>query len=320
MNNLTPISFRPLFLERVWGGRRLETLYGKALPPNVPIGESWEVVDRPEAESIVLEGPWKGLGLHTLWSQHRSQVFGADYGSHPAERFPLLVKLLDARDKLSVQVHPPTDVAQELGGEPKTEMWHVLDAGPDADIFAGLKAGVTKTQFEQALEAGTVADCIHRIPTRPGDTIFIPSGRIHAIGAGNVILEVQQNSDTTFRVFDWNRVGLDGKPRALHIRESIQSADFNDFEPRLVDHREGRLIDCPLFCIERLTLHTPHTLGQDGRFVLAACIHGTVTCGGCTYRPGEFFLLSAEGAPWVCSPEGAAPATLLTATLPVHQL
>src|SRR5208283_4935377 len=148
-------------------------------------------------------------------------------------RFPLLCKILDAREKLSLQVHPPASRAAELGGDPKTEMWYIADAAPDAELYAGFKRGVTRAQFEKKIRTGDVAGCFHRIKVRKGDAMFLPSGRVHAIGAGLVIFEIQQNSDTTYRVFDWNRTGLDGQSRELHVAQSIASIDFNDFEPAL---------------------------------------------------------------------------------------
>jgi mannose-6-phosphate isomerase len=173
-------------------------------------------------------------------------------------RFPLLVKILDAQEKLSLQVHPPAQIAASLGGEPKTEMWYIADATPEADLFAGLKRGTTREEFERKIKDGTVADCFQRLPVQQGDVMFLPSGRVHAIGAGNVIFEIQQNSDTTYRVFDWNRVGLDGKPREMHVPQSLASIDFNDFEPRLIQSIYSRnpvlkvryLVDDPLFRID----------------------------------------------------------------------
>ena len=167
-------------------------------------------------------------------THHAAEILG---GAKPAAdgRFPLLCKILDARDKLSLQVHPPARKTAELKGEPKTEMWFIADAAPDASLYVGLKRGVTRAEFEKKISDGSVADCFHRIPVRAGDTMFLPSGRVHAIGDGLVIFEIQQNSDTTYRVFDWNRVGLDGKPRDLHVAQSLASIDFNDFEPKLVE-------------------------------------------------------------------------------------
>ena len=229
---LYPFTFHPFFKERIWGGRKLAELYGKPLPPGVPIGESWEITDRPEGVSVIANGPLAGQDLRWLMENHAEALLGRP--AKKSERFPLLVKILDAREKLSLQVHPPAAKAAELGGEPKTEMWYVADAAPDAEIYVGLKRAVTRAEFEQKIRAGTVAECLHRQPVKRGDAMFLPSGRVHALGGGNVIFEIQQNSDTTYRVFDWNRAGLDGKPRELHLEPALASIDFSDFEPPLL--------------------------------------------------------------------------------------
>ena len=208
---LYPLTFHPIFKERVWGGRNLEQLYQKALPPQKPIGESWEISDRPGDASVIANGPLAGKDLRWLMERHAVELLGREKAGD--ERFPLLVKILDAQEKLSLQVHPPADKAAELGGEPKTELWYVADATPEAELFAGLKRGVTRTEFERKLADGTVAECFHRLAVEKSDVMFLPSGRVHALGAGSVIFEIQQNSDTTYRVFDWNRAGLDGRPR-----------------------------------------------------------------------------------------------------------
>lgn len=254
---LYPLTFQPLFKERVWGGRELERLYGKTLPAGVPIGEAWEISDRPGDASVITNGPLAGKSLRWLMEHHARELLGL---ARPASggHFPLLCKILDARDKLSLQVHPPAAKAAELKGEPKTEMWYIADAAPGAELYVGLKSGVTREQFERKIADGTVADCFHRIPVKTGDTMFLPSGRVHAIGDRLVIFEIQQNSDTTYRVFDWNRVGLDGKPRELHVAQSLASIDFNDFEPKLVGtafiHDGGVqkrwLVQDPLFNVE----------------------------------------------------------------------
>lgn len=253
---LYPLTFKPILKERVWGGRNLESLYHKPLPPKVPIGESWEISDRPGDVSVIANGPLTGKDLHWLMEHHATELLGGQHKK--TERFPLLIKILDAQEKLSLQVHPPADKAAQLGGEPKTEFWYVADAAPDAEIFVGLKNGVTRAQFEQKIKDGTVADCVQAIPVEKGSAMFLPSGRVHALGGGNVIFEIQQNSDTTYRVFDWNRVGLDGKPRQLHIKESLASINFNDFEPRLIESIYSRnailkvryLVDDPLFRVD----------------------------------------------------------------------
>ena len=230
---LYPLTFQPIFKDRIWGGRELERLYGKMLPAGALIGESWEICDRAGDSSVITNGPLAGKTVGWLMENHGPELLGS---ARPASgnHFPILCKILDARDKLSLQVHPPAGQAAELKGEPKTEMWYIADAGPGAELYVGLKPGVTREQFEQKIGDGSVADCFHRIPVQTGDTMFLPSGRVHAIGDRLVIFEIQQNSDTTYRVFDWNRVGLDGKPRELHVAQSLASIDFGDFAPKLV--------------------------------------------------------------------------------------
>ena len=253
---LYPLTFRPIFKERVWGGRELERLYHKSLPPGVPIGESWELSDRPGDVSVITNGTLAGKDLRWLMENHSADLLGE--ARPQGGRFPLLIKILDAPDKLSLQVHPPLDKAAELGGEPKTEMWYVAEAAPGAELYVGLKRGVTRAEFEQRIVAGTVAECFHRVSVRSGDAMFLPSGRVHALGAGLVIFEIQQNSDTTYRVFDWNRLGLDGKPRELHVPQSLASIDFDDYEPSLVQPallQDGKrkvrsLVRDPLFAAE----------------------------------------------------------------------
>lgn len=311
---LYPLTFHPIFKERVWGNRKLEQLYRKALPPGAPIGESWEISDRPGDISVIANGPLAGQDLHWLMSIHGRELLG---NAHPspgsagvhasASRFPLLVKILDAQEKLSLQVHPPAHKASELDGEPKTEMWYIADAAPGAELYVGLKHGVTRSEFEQKIKAGTVAECFHRLTVRPGDAMFLPSGRVHALGAGLLIFEIQQNSDTTYRVFDWNRVGLDGKPRALHVEQSLASIDFADFEPALIggDFVEAErarfraLVRDPLFSVEvwqtkpGATLPLPHRKLQ-----IIALLAGTAqvrhahTC--VTLFPGQFCLVPAS--------------------------
>jgi mannose-6-phosphate isomerase len=254
---LYPFIFQPILKERVWGGRELERLYAKPLPPGKPIGESWEISDRPGDASVIANGPLAGKTLRWLMENHAAEILG-DAKPAAGGRFPLLCKILDAREKLSLQVHLPANKAVELKGEPKTEIWFIADAAPDASLYVGLKRNVTRAEFEKKISDGSVADCFHRIPVRAGDAMFLPSGRVHAIGSSLVIFEIQQNSDTTYRVFDWNRTGLDGKPRELHIAQSLASIDFNDFEPKLVETKftaNGKiqkrpLVNDPLFKVE----------------------------------------------------------------------
>ena len=257
---LYPLTFQPIFKDRVWGGREMERLYQKKLPPGRPIGESWEISDRPGDISVIANGPLAGKNLRWLMENHRAELLG-DAKPATGDRFPWLCKILDARERLSLQVHPPAGKAAELKGEPKTEMWFIADAAPGAELFVGFKRGVTRAEFEKKIETGEVAECFHRVSVRVGDAMFLPGGRVHAIGAGLVIFEIQQNSDTTYRLFDWNRVGLDGKPRELHVAQSLASIDFNDFEPAVLRNKftggevkSRLLVRNPLFNVGHLEM------------------------------------------------------------------
>jgi mannose-6-phosphate isomerase len=248
------LRFEPLYQQRVWGGRALETDLGRNLPPAEPIGESWEIVDRTEAQSIVAGGPHAGQSLRQLLRKYAADLMGPNW---PADRpFPMLVKWLDCRERLSLQVHPPGAVAAELGGEPKTENWYIAHTAPGAELIVGLKRGTTREQFERALGEQTVEQCVHHFRVAAGDSILVHSGQVHAIDAGNLILEIQQNSDTTYRVYDWGRVGLDGLPRQLHIPQSLRSIDWTDFEPAPVRAAptSGVIAECDQFQIRRCVL------------------------------------------------------------------
>jgi mannose-6-phosphate isomerase len=317
---LYPFTFRPIFKERVWGGRELERLYHKPLPPGVPIGESWEISDRPGDVSVIANGPLAGQDLRWLMEQHVTELLG---GAKPhGGRFPLLVKILDARDKLSLQVHPPPSTAAALGGEPKTELWYVTQAAPGAELYVGLKRGVTRAEFESKLKTGAVAECFHRVGVGPGDAMFLPSGRVHALGAGLVIFEIQQNSDTTCRVFDWDRLGLDGKPRELHIAQSLASIDFQDFEPALLPPASVRygapqvrtLVRDPLFTVKARQANAGASVAlPPNKLQIIAGVTGEVEVrhgqGTLALAPGQFCLVPASLAQVVL--RAVTPATFL---------
>lgn len=318
------IRLAPLYMDRVWGGRELETRYGRVLPdPAVPYGESWEVVDRPGEQSVVRDGKFAGWTLHALWTDHRAEVFGEN--APGAERFPLLIKILDARETLSLQVHPPLSEAAALQGEPKTEMWVIAGAAPEACLYAGVHPGVTRDSFAAALADGTAAGLVPKLPVEEGDFIFIPSGRLHAIGAGLLIFEIQQNSDTTYRVFDWNRMGLDGKPRALHVEESLRCIDFTDTAPALgVEHDDGLLATCEYFTVHRRRAAAGGVvnLGGAGEFLMPGMLSGElqVVASGASLVAGDWALMPAgagaaqrqatagpDGAVWLEVRFGAQP-------------
>jgi mannose-6-phosphate isomerase len=322
---LYPLTFNPLFQERIWGGRKLEELYRKKLPTAGPIGESWEISDRPGQISIVNRGPLQGKSLRWLMENHGRDLLG--WVPTADERFPLLVKLLDSREKLSLQVHPPAQKAAALGGEPKTEMWYIANAETDAELFVGLKTGTTRAEFEDKIRDGSVADCFSRIKVRSGDAMFLPSGRVHAIGGGVVIFEIQQNSDTTYRVFDWNRLDSTGKPRQLHVRESLDCIDFNDFEPGLIQAefhqdrgvRVKSLVQDVLFNVDLFEMKAGDRvpLEQLNAKILAV-VAGSLTLSterdSLTLGPGEVCLLPHAAS--VASIEAEAPAQFLKVEIP----
>jgi len=321
-NMLYPYRFQPILAERVWGGQTLAR-YGKSIPAGKRIGESWEISDRPEAQSVVVNGPLKGQTLHQLIERLGVKLLGTNCqcGSGlsaatrtstsngrgaeapPTLSFPLLIKLLDARERLSLQVHPPSAVAKQLGGEPKTEMWYILEAAPDAHLIAGLKRGVTRQQFENAAR---LADLVHRFLVRAGDALFVPAGRLHAIEGGLVIAEIQQNSDTTYRVYDWGRTG-----RTLHVKESLASIDFNDFEPSLSRFP----IVCEHFRTDLIKLDAPRTDRCDGTtFHIIGCVGGGIEIAGEHLRIGDFALLPAALGEYTMRPLTAGAAVLQTTT------
>lgn len=297
---MTPLlQFKPIYQERVWGGRGLESFLGRKLPGTTPIGESWEVVDRPEAQSVVASGPWAGRSLRDLLAKHGAEIMGPAW---PAERpFPILIKWLDCRERLSLQVHPPASIAPKLGGEPKTENWYIARAEPGAAVLAGLKEGVDSAQFRAALQSNTAESLVHRLPTLAGDSLLIHSGVMHAIDGGNVILEIQQNSDTTYRVYDWGRVGLDGKPRAMHVEQSMASLEANTAAaPRLVRTPEevAILADCREFRITRHKLAAGErlALGTEREARLLSVVSGRLE-GDAALAAGDNALVPYASSP-----------------------
>ena len=278
-------------MERMWGGRGLESEFGKKLPQNTRIGESWEIVDRLEAQSVVANRPLKGKTLHELWTQNRHDIFG-DVPETP--RFPLLIKLLDAQERLSLQVHPPEKIAARLGGEPKTEFWYVAAADSGAELFLGFRELITREQFKRALDKGTVEDCVQKIRVKAGDAMFLPGGRLHAVGGGNLLVEIQQNSDTTYRVFDWNRVDAAGKARQLHVDQALQCIDFTDVGSHLIKPNGEVLIKHELFEIQKWNLDSSREIAPLGQFAIVCSLTGSLRCASVDLGPGEFFLIPAR--------------------------
>ena len=280
--SLYPLHFEPILRELIWGGRRLGTVLHKPIGCASDYAESWEISDYHDKVSVVSNGPLAGTSLRDLIDTRRLELLGPAIG--PREPFPLLVKFIDAHQDLSVQVHPDDEKARRLANDSgKTEAWVILDAEPGSLIYAGLKAGVGPEEFRRAIRSGEVEPLLHRFEARPGDSILVEAGTVHAIGAGVLLAEIQQMSDATFRVFDWNRMGADGKPRELHIEQAMESIDFqrgpvNPIKPKVVESGENamreRLAHSGYFALERLTIRQSATVGRSDRFTILMGLRG----------------------------------------------
>ncbi|HSP45960.1 MAG TPA: class I mannose-6-phosphate isomerase, partial [Chthoniobacterales bacterium] len=209
-------------------------------------------------------------------------------------RFPILAKLLDAQENLSLQVHPPRDIAKKLGGESKSELWYVAHAAPRARLYAGVRKGTTRQVFSKALEEGKVEKHLHAVELNTGDAIFLPSGRMHALGAGNVLVEIQENSDTTYRIYDWNRAKKGRALRQMHIAEAMQCIDFEDVEPTLLPPDGESLVKNELFEVEKWKLRGTREIVEPGRFAIVACLTGELESAGRRFNPGDFFVVPAQ--------------------------
>ncbi len=283
---LPPIRFEPVLKDYLWGGTALRDLFGRELP-SATAAESWEVSDHPHGPTPVREGELQGATLNELIAEHGTELLGTRYvDAAAAGRFPLLIKILDARRWLSVQVHPGDAYAREREGDSgKTEMWIVLDADPEAEIILGFAEALTAGEFNEAVAADRLDEVLQRLPARAGDAFFVRSGLIHAIGPGLVIAEIQQSSDTTYRVHDWGRHDRDGRPRELHLQQARDVLDFSAIRPAAVspeplDLPGGELlVDCPDFRVERYRLGASP---EDERAVLARRYEGR--CAGATFE------------------------------------
>ena len=247
--HLYPLKFEPIYKRRIWGGQKLREVFNKDIPPLEKIGESWELADLPDDKSLIANGELAGLTLNSAIQKYPKEITGDENFSGP---FPLLIKFLDAEDILSVQVHPDSKTCRRMGkGSPKTECWYIISAVPGAVIYKGLEKDVTKEGFSKAIKEGSVAELLVKVPVEAGQCHFLPAGTAHTIGAGLLIAEIQTPSDTTYRVFDWNRIDDTGKPRPLHIEEALESINFNAAGRNLPITTLGRLVDCEYFTIDK---------------------------------------------------------------------
>ena len=289
------LKFEPIYKERVWGGRSIETIYERRLPKaELKYGESWEIVDRPGDQSKVVDGEYHGKTLNYLWNNYREDIFGQ--GMPDTDRFPLMIKILDARKKLSLQVHPPKSICQILDAEPKTELWYIADAGPGSVIYYGLKNGIDEDEFRKSINEENLHDKIKSFSVKCGDFIFLPSGCLHAIGEDIVIFEIQQNSDTTYRVYDWGRMGIDGKPRTLHQDEALMCIDFEDNEPLMGNYNSGSLVRCLYFNVDILSVRSgdKKKLEKGSRFSIYCLVEGSLDICDQKIKTGDSFILPAS--------------------------
>jgi len=323
-----PLKMRPVLKERVWGGRRLADLLSKVLPQGKPIGESWELADHPHGCSTVADGPLAGRTLRWVLENHgRAILGGEELARGGAAKFPIFARFIDASDRLSVQVHPDDRyAATHHGGETgKAGCWVVLQAEPDAWIIDGLAEGVTRDALADAVEEGTIEDLLAVRPVRAGDFIWTPPGHVHAAGPGIVLAEVRQNSDITYRLYDWNRPGIDGKPRKLHVADALETINFAGEEPDsggrgrtanetglLIEH----LADCRAFSVSRIQLDgRPWAAETGGAYVVLVALGGAahLVAGDRTMpiQAGDTVLVPADASEYVF--EAAEKLTVLAA-------
>jgi mannose-6-phosphate isomerase len=290
-----PIRFEPIYKDYVWGGKRIAQVFHRKV--DLPrVAESWELSDRDEGVSVVMNGPLKGKTLHQLVQEMGEELLGV---GRKFERFPLLLKIIDAKENLSIQVHPDEISAKELGGEPKTEMWVILENGT---VYAGVKKGVTEKELLKALKAGTAEELLEKVELKKGEAVYIPGGRVHAICAGSLIYEIQQNSNTTYRLYDWGRTG-----RTLQLKEGMAAINWNDkTAPKIIPrhlssdlkHQLVVLIFCPFFSVERIDVfNSLHLAAIPKTFQSFFCMEGkaiiSVDGNREPFEPGMTYLVPA---------------------------
>ncbi|NBT12271.1 MAG: class I mannose-6-phosphate isomerase [Planctomycetia bacterium] len=275
-----PLLLTPVYRRYLWGGRRFATALGRELPPGDDFAESWEVVDRGADQSLVAAGPLAGRSLGDLVRNHGRELLG---GHAPLPAFPLLFKFLDASRDLSVQVHPDDERAARAvpPDRGKTEAWYVIDAVPGSRIYAGLVEGVGRDELAAAIRAGTCASVLHAFEPQSGDCVFIPAGTVHAIGAGLLVAEIQQSSDITYRLFDWNRTGPDGRPRPLHVEAGVEAVTrFGPVRPvaplLTADPAVHRLVTSDFFLFDEVRVSGTWAVGGDDACHVLAVLDGTL--------------------------------------------
>ena len=308
----TPLKLQPCYKEYLWGGTRLKTEYNKADAPDVT-AESWELADHRDGASVVAEGQYKGCTLSQLSEQNKTAFWGTDC---KREVFPVMVKLIDAQKKLSIQVHPSDITAHAAFGEQgKAEMWYIVDCEPHAGIYYGFSRRITSDEFLRRAQDGSICEVLNWVPVSKGDVFYIMPGTIHAIGAGIVIAEIQQNSNTTFRVYDYQRKGADGKTRPLHLERAAEVINFDPVIPEECRINSGaefedfsirEMFSCSYFRAYRVDVHRRIELKCDGcSFQHILCVEGSgqilhedkqypILCGQSYFMPaalGEYQII-----------------------------
>ena len=292
MPDLYPLRFKPVYKQYIWGGSRFASLMQRPIPADQNFAESWEICDHDEDQSVVVGGPLDGETLHNLFMSYGKHLMGGAFLSRSSaqavDRFPLLLKYLDANANLSLQVHPDDAMAATLDPPDfgKTEAWYVVAAEPGSLIYAGLREGIDRAALAEAIRQGRCDECLHSFEARPSDCVFIPAGTVHAIGAGLLVAEIQQSSDVTFRLFDWNRVGPDGRPRRLDVERGLDAIDFSRGPVSPIrcpaSHHDDAvsLVKSPQFNLDRRILFGPQQIGGDGRFHIITVVDGAVSIEG----------------------------------------
>lgn len=310
---LYPLKFYPIYKDRIWGGTSLKILFNRELPGD-KIGESWDIACHENGTSIIKNGDLKDMPLNKAIEKYKRKILGTILSDADIKKFPLLIKLLDANDILSVQVHPDDEYAKihENGELGKCEMWYVISAKPGATIVYGLKENITKEKFIEAVNSGKVEETLNVVPVKKGDVFNVPAGMLHALGAGVVVAEIQQNSDTVYRVYDWNRVGFDGKPRELHVKKALDVIDFMGRHPNkpiegLKAGNKTYVVANKYFAVEIIDVKDKFDeIITEDKFVIYTCVDGKgrltakylsdcVECGESILVPANTGKISFEG-------------------------
>jgi len=316
LNPLYPLSFYPVYKSYIWGGQKIISLFHRTDAPE-KVAESWEVTDRSDGMSIVADGHWQGLTLHELVGRLGEDLLGK---GQEFTAFPLLIKLIDAQENLSIQVHPDDEKAKRMGVEAKAEAWFFLQTDKNASIYSGLKPHIDKAAFEEAIRKNAILETLEKYPIHPGDVIYNPGGRVHAILAGSLLLEVQQNSNTTYRIYDWER------DRPMHIKEALQVIDWKDktsakIASQRLDKEEGLeivlLIKTPYFSMQKIELHKAWKADTHGKsfqvlFVLEGRVRLAVGEWKEELKYGRSYLIPAACKEVHMTPLGTAKILRLT--------